>query len=126
MNLQRLLHSISDCLTDSGRSEESNLLSIWRELDISDWFLKVEMVEDCRTLEVDENCSTICSFSFSQYLSREEDRREDSPSSTEIRTVESGERATLEIFLRFSNANVRDLLLEVLRMVISSMWDRLG
>jgi len=48
--------------TRAGRVEEEDSLAIRRELYISDWFLEVEMVQDCRSLEVDENRSTICSL----------------------------------------------------------------
>jgi len=49
----------------AGQVEEQNSLSIRRELYIADWFLEVEMVQDCRSLEVDENRSTV--YSLYQY-----------------------------------------------------------
>lgn len=52
----------------AGQVEEQNSLSIRRELYIADWFLEVEMVQDCRSLEVDENRSTVYSLYQYQFM----------------------------------------------------------
>ena len=37
-----------------------SILSIWRELDVPNWLLKVEVVQDSRAFKVDEKCASIC------------------------------------------------------------------
>lgn len=78
-------------------------------------------MQDCRTLEVDQNGTTI--FPPKRPSARGSSIRtiplKSSPSSMLMRTVESGLRATRATFLRFSNERVRDLLLQRVHHAVS-------
>lgn len=90
------------------------LLSIWRELNVSHRLLEVEVVQDDRPLEVDEQSSAVWRYTerTQSICSTEQASEMVSPSSALIRLDESGLSAILAMFLRFSAANVLDLLLQ--------------
>lgn len=92
-------------------------LAVRRELDVPHRLFEVEVMEDGRPFEVDEDgptvCENVCDANQPSLRVDEpcEGQRDNTPSSTEMRTFASGERAIRAMFFRFSNASVRDLLL---------------
>ena len=86
----------------NGRAE--CLLPIWREFDCIDWFLEVEMMQHHCTYEIYKKGSSI--YSKEVNLANTRQKSLAVPSSTLIKTFESGLRAITAMFFRFSNGRV--------------------
>ena len=99
------LNDSQSCVSDG---PQLHALSVRRELDIAHRLFEVEVMKDCTSACVHEKGPSVCETVSTQSCIEPVAY---APSSTEIKTFPSGLRAITEIFLRFSNGNVKLLLL---------------
>lgn len=89
---------------------EASSLSIRGELDRIHLFVKVEVVQDHCTSKIHKEGSPVYTQEVKTH--QQKDKHWDGPSSTLIKTLESGLSAMTAMFLRFSKERVYDLFLE--------------